>query len=196
MRTKAKSTSLLALALVLLISAAAAAESKAQPPETEAVKSQVMALAQAKKAVSNLRSTLMGQVKKAMKSGGASAAVQVCSKQAAKLTADVAKRHGLRIGRTSNRLRNPKNRAPSWMEAILKQEAALKGHQVKDLPAAYGLAFPITTAQACTRCHGEKEKLDPKLIKRLDALYPSDQATGFKKGDRRGWFWVEVPKTD
>jgi hypothetical protein len=25
------------------------------------------------------------------------------------------------------------------------------------------------------------------------AKYPKDQATGFKEGDLRGWFWVEVP---
>jgi len=27
----------------------------------------------------------------------------------------------------------------------------------------------------------------------LAAKYPMDQATGFKEGDLRGWFWIEVP---
>ena len=28
----------------------------------------------------------------------------------------------------------------------------------------------------------------------LASLYPNDQATGFKEGDLRGWFWVNVPE--
>jgi hypothetical protein len=27
----------------------------------------------------------------------------------------------------------------------------------------------------------------------LAERYPADRATGFKVGDIRGWFWVEVP---
>jgi hypothetical protein len=80
------------------------------------------------------------------------------------------------------------------MVPILAKEASLQGPQVIDLPAATGVAFPITTAQACTRCHGPRQALEPKVLEVLAKRYPRDAATGFEKGDRRGWFWVEVPK--
>jgi hypothetical protein len=38
------------------------------------------------------------------------------------------------------------------------------------------------------------DRLSPAVREELKERYPADQATGFKDGDLRGWFWVEVPK--
>jgi hypothetical protein len=36
--------------------------------------------------------------------------------------------------------------------------------------------------------------LDRRVRAELDELYPHDRAVGYRTGDLRGWFWVEVPK--
>ncbi len=43
----------------------------------------------------------------------------------------------------------------------------------------------------CKQCHGARIKPDVKA--RLQALYPEDEATGFKKGELRGIFWAKLP---
>jgi hypothetical protein len=42
----------------------------------------------------------------------------------------------------------------------------------------------------CLACHGES--LEPAVAAKLAAAYPKDQATGFRAGDLRGAFWVEL----
>ncbi len=176
--------------LVLMVGVMAAPAAR---PQDATGPARAAALAAAKKAASNLKGTLLARVKRAMKQGGATGAVQVCSQQALELTAKVARDHGVRLGRTATRLRNPENAPPAWMKPILAKEGGLKGPQVVELPTGYGVALPIKTAKACLRCHGDEGSLDPKLRAKLKELYPDDAATGFKQGDLRGWVWVETP---
>jgi hypothetical protein len=56
-----------------------------------------------------------------------------------------------------------------------------------------GVTLPITLAANCLACHGSPDTIDPVVKAALAAKYPKDQATGFKEGDIRGWFWVKVP---
>ena len=43
----------------------------------------------------------------------------------------------------------------------------------------------------CTACHGEA--IAPEVKAALAQSYSEDQATGFKPGQLRGIFWVELP---
>jgi hypothetical protein len=45
----------------------------------------------------------------------------------------------------------------------------------------------------CGSCHGPERTLGPGVSARLAQRYPEDRAIGFRDGDIRGWFWVEVP---
>ena len=45
----------------------------------------------------------------------------------------------------------------------------------------------------CLTCHGRPEDLAPEVRARLQALYPRDQATGYRLGDVRGAVSVKVP---
>ncbi|MEK6701956.1 MAG: DUF3365 domain-containing protein [Planctomycetota bacterium] len=133
--------------------------------------------------------------------GGAAYAIGVCKDQAPKIAQGVAGEKGVMIGRTSARLRNPANAAPAWMPSLLTDEPAAQGPRapaprfVANSDGSLGVALPITLAANCLACHGAPETIDPAVKASLAAKYPMDQATGFKEGDLRGWFWVEVPPT-
>jgi hypothetical protein len=53
---------------------------------------------------------------------------------------------------------------------------------------------PIAQRSICASCHGPADKLDPAVRSALRERYPADRATGFRRGEIRGWFWVEMPK--
>ena len=43
----------------------------------------------------------------------------------------------------------------------------------------------------CLACHGEHPA--EAVRERLAALYPEDNASGYREGDLRGVFWAEFP---
>jgi hypothetical protein len=53
-----------------------------------------------------------------------------------------------------------------------------------------GYVEPIRMKGLCMQCHGDR--IEPGVEARLRALYPEDRATGFKKGELRGMFWVRL----
>ncbi len=57
-----------------------------------------------------------------------------------------------------------------------------------------GYTEPILVQPLCLVCHGEA--LAPDVAARIEALYPQDEATGFRAGDLRGVFWVEYPAAE
>ncbi|RAL21224.1 hypothetical protein DL240_13915 [Lujinxingia litoralis] len=156
--------------------------------------SQQAQLQKARDARDTLASTLMGRVLSVVKEQGAPAAVEVCHSEASELTAGVGEQHGVTIGRSSDKLRNPDNQAPPWATSLVNPQgtpglAVGPGEQL-------GMLAPIRIARPCLTCHGERESLAPDIARKLEDYYPRDQATGYAEGDLRGWFWVEVPPLD
>lgn len=135
---------------------------------------------------------LSGRLTRTMLGQGPVAAIEVCSQEAPEIARQVAQSHHVKIGRTSMKLRNPKNQPPEWAKSEL--EALPKEPRFVDLPdGGLGAIYPIILEQRCLMCHGAVEQMGPEIKEKLAALYPDDQATGFHEGDLRGWFWVEVP---
>lgn len=141
-----------------------------------------------------LFTALMGELVPAMRQGGPPAAIEICADRAPDLARAVSTEHGLTIGRTSWRLRNPKNAPPVWAELPLDARPAEPLH-LADRGGRFGAIMPIHVNAQCLACHGAKDALAPGVAKALAARYPDDAATGFAAGDLRGWFWVEVPAT-
>jgi mono/diheme cytochrome c family protein len=149
--------------------------------------------------VAAMQSALHAELTKEMQRGGPEGAVKVCHLDATAVSQQVARKQGVAAGRTSHRLRNPTNAPRPWAAPIVashagKPIAGVDGFVV-DLGDRVGLLRPIGFRGACAACHGPRERLAPQVLKELQDRYPGDQAVGFKDGDIRGWFWVEIPKT-
>ena len=137
------------------------------------------------------------QLKSALQNGmkkGMIETISACQIEAPKIAAALSK-DGIKVGRTSHKLRNPDNTAPRWVMPILAEYLAnaesLHPRSVSVDAQTTGYIEPIELKPMCVSCHGER--LADNIASKIAALYPDDQATGFKIGDLRGVFWVEYP---
>ena len=136
-------------------------------------------------------------LKEALQSGlskGLVEAMQVCQIQAPRI-AESLSHDGIRVGRTSHRLRNPDNAPPYWVEPILAEYVvSISDREPRSVSLSrerLGYVEPIIVQPQCLSCHGES--LNEYVSMQIDKLYPEDQAFGFKAGQLRGVFWAEYP---
>jgi len=134
---------------------------------------------------------LMGRVSEAVAAEGHAHAIDVCRIEADPIAMQVAEQRQIAIGRTSARLRNPDNQPPEWARAHVNSDAQT-ALVARGPDSTIGTLLPIFLAAPCMACHGPQEQLDASVTEALAQWYPDDQATGFGKGDLRGWFWVEA----
>ncbi|MGB0953967.1 MAG: c-type heme family protein [Planctomycetota bacterium] len=127
----------------------------------------------AKASAGSVVKTLVGELTAKMSAEGPVAAMEHCRLRAPEVMAETTSAmDGVRIGRTSHKLRNPSNGAPEGELHVL---------------------LPIPIQPPCLVCHGDPETMTEDPQQELLANYPEDEATGFATEDLRGWFWVEVP---
>lgn len=127
-----------------------------------------------------------------LQSEGPAAAIEVCSQEAVEIAQRVGQEHGVQIGRTSFKLRNPANAPRDWVKPYVEQR--VDSPQSLTLENGnHGALFPIRLDVKCLMCHGGPDDMLEQVSQELAKRYPDDEATGFKQGDLRGWFWVEVP---
>jgi hypothetical protein len=146
-----------------------------------------------------LRSALVAR----MEAAGPVAAIDFCRDEAPSIAAAVGQKHGVGVGRTSLRTRSPANAPTPWQQVVLDDFATqaqagtappqLRYASSEQLPAGVALRYMqgIGTEAPCLICHGET--LAEPVAQAIKARYPADAATGFKEGQLRGAFWVEVP---
>jgi hypothetical protein len=135
------------------------------------------------------------QLQGALRSGlsqGPVEAIAACRTKAPEIAASLSG-DGVRVGRASQRLRNPANLPPEWVEPLLD---AYQRHPSARTPRAVrlderrrGYVEPIFVKAPCLTCHGEN--LAEPIAAKLSELYPEDRAVGYQVGDFRGVFWVE-----
>jgi hypothetical protein len=152
--------------------------------------------------VKSFASELKNELMTAISNGGPAHAVGVCSERAQQIAEAAGIRHGVTIGRTSLKTRNPTNRPDEWETKMLVQfeHALSSGIAAEKLSiyetfdergeTAYRHMRGIVTADVCVMCHGSPESMPSDLRTELQRLYPQDQALGFKSGDLRGAFTV------
>ena len=143
-------------------------------------------------ATNSMASELMGELVASLDGENPAEAIGICSEKAPKIAVQIAEDFGVKIGRTSHKLRNPKNVPPPWGLKVVAWG--------KDEPAyfvgpegEFGALLPIRLKAECMICHGPAEDFDPEIRRFIDEIYPEDQATDFADGDLRGWFWIEAP---
>lgn len=155
---------------------------------------QLKQLERAQEAQKYLGTILVHKVSTTANEKGFPAAIDVCKTEAKTMTASVSAQKGVRIGRTSDKLRNSDNVAPSWM-ALVTGNRNEKPKVLTGPKGELGWAVPIRANDLCLNCHGTPDKLHRGVAEALAEKYPQDQAVGYNPGDLRGWFWVEVPAT-
>lgn len=141
--------------------------------------------------VAELRKELGGALRAALENGPP-VAVDACRLQAPQIAERLSAR-GVRVGRTSRRLRNPANAPEPWMLPFLEEFDS--GHvqpgesRTLDLgDGRLGYVEPIYVQALCTVCHGTA--IEASLRQHIRELYPEDQAVGYEVNDLRGLFWA------
>jgi len=101
-----------------------------------------------------------------------------------------------RVGRTSHKLRNPSNAPKLWMQPLLQGYLTSPDQMEPRIVVldenTVGYVEPIYLQPMCVTCHGTA--IAPDVEKRIDELYPADQAKGFEPGHFRGIFWAELSR--
>jgi hypothetical protein len=179
----------IASAVVLAVASPAWAEA----PQAE-LKAKAVELVQA------YAGKLKAALDKAIETGGAEGALEVCNKQAPVIAAEISRASGWSVARTSLKPRNAASAPDAYEMRIMEGFVAriAKGEKAADLASAevvdengktFRFVKAIPTAQLCLTCHGEN--VAPELQQKIKALYPNDKATGFKEGDMRGAFTLK-----
>jgi len=137
-------------------------------------------------------SEMMGELMAALDAGDPAAAIGVCREKAPSVAAQVSDQFGIRIGRTSNKLRNPANVAPAWAASYVEDMVADPTY-LSGPNGEMGALLPIHLKADCQMCHGPAEMIDNDIQAAIAENYPDDKALGFAEGELRGWFWVEAP---
>ncbi len=143
-----------------------------------------------------LAATFKGSLKEALIEGledGPAEAMGACGILAPELAAELSV-DGVRIGRTSHRLRNPANEAAPWIRPLVEEYlqtapgAASKAVWVDD--STVGYVEPLYIGKPCLVCHGEA--VAEGVLAEIRAIYPEDNAIGYREGEFRGVVWVEI----
>lgn len=155
---------------------------------------------EAQVAIKEFSSSLKTALLSAMQDGGPIEAVAVCNLIAPTLAAEMSKKHGMEIGRTSLKVRNPSNEADEWETSVMQkfetrlssgeaiQSLAFSEKVDTDTGQQWRMMKAIPTDKVCLSCHGTK--IAPPIQAKLNKYYPDDMATGFKLRDIRGAFTV------
>ena len=93
---------------------------------------------------------------------------------------------GVQLGRSSHRVRNPRNAPEPWLAELIddlrQRPRQAHARRLTDLPdGGVGYAEPIFLGPECALCHGTQ--IDPPELQRaIRSAYPDDAATGFAPG--------------
>ena len=185
--------SVIAAAMLPLLAGPAAAQSDL--PER---------MGKARATASDFGARLLSELQKAMAAGGPVNAIGICNTIAPEIAAEKSATAQMRVGRTSLKLRQPKNAPDAWELQQLQNFEARKAagenpgaievgeFTEKDGKPVFRYMKAIPTAPLCLNCHGAQ--LAPEVAAKLRALYPEDRATGFAAGDLRGAFTITAPR--
>jgi len=160
---------------------------------------------EAKNAIMKMGKTLKMHMKQNMKAGGPTQAAAFCSNEARGIAKKVNAGYekGTSVKRISLKYRNPADK-PTADEAKVLQELHTTFDANKTVPKMfvkevsknhYKVYKPIFINKGvCLTCHGMDDVRDDNAYKLIQAKYPDDKAVGYKNGDLRGAFVVDIVK--
>jgi len=189
------STAILLFAAVAGCTSEKPAASPEWIPVSEATltQSQIGQKANALAARDALFERLMARLMAVVQAEGPASAIAVCQSDASTIAETVGREKFVRIGRTSDKLRNSKNQSPDWAVSLLANRPT-EATFLAGPDGRFGAILPIRLKAQCLTCHGPQESIPIPVREALASRYPQDRAVGYAEGDHRGWFWVEVAK--
>ena len=162
---------------------------------------------ESREVVQQFAKKLVGELKRGMKEGGPTKAIEVCKILAPAIAQEESSKRGWDIGRTSTKLRNPNNAPDEWESQVLAQfekrlangesPMGMSHYEVvtQNGKQAFRFMSPIVVPPLekapCLMCHGEN--IAPDIAAKLDSLYPQDNARGYRAGMLRGAFTITQP---
>lgn len=159
-------------------------------------------IARSKPIAQKFQSDLQLQLRMALKSGGPTQAVEVCSQVAPAIAKAASEESGAKVSRIALRQRNPGAIIPPELreayEALAAAPTTGDKPSVRIVRTGTGAdarihflgAIPMKE-QPCSVCHGTK--IAPEVAEVLAREYPDDEATGFKPGELRGALDISWP---
>jgi rhodanese-related sulfurtransferase len=159
------------------------------------------AMEAARAAADALTRELKSHLVRELQQGGPARALRVCAEVAQSVAASRSSDRTY-VRRVSLRYRNEADRPDPFEEGALRhmerlrEEGQLPTEMSQVVAQEQGLVLrymrPVMVASPCLTCHGEPEKIDPKVRALLEEHYPEDLATGYRAGDLRGAVSVTV----
>lgn len=137
-----------------------------------------------------------------MQMGGTAQAIPFCNIEAMPLTQQLSEKYNVTIKRTSDKLRNQKNKPTEReLKIIESYQKRLSEHKViapiveMDSNKNKHFYAPITIKTNCLACHGKvKEFVTVKTDSIIKSLYPNDKAVGYIEGELRGIWSITFKK--
>jgi hypothetical protein len=129
-----------------------------------------------------------------MKMGGTAQAIPFCNIEAMPLTQQLSAKYNVAIKRTSNKLRNQKNKPTERELEIINNYHKLISDNKEIMPIVEvdinnikHFYTPIIVKANCLVCHGKPDEfVTMKTDSIIKSLYPNDKAVGYNEGDLRG----------
>ncbi len=142
---------------------------------------------------------LAGNLKKAIAEGGVFHAIEYCNLEAMPITRKMEEKYGVKIKRSSLKVRNPQDKPTAEETKLLIHFDSLAAIGAPMTPAVRWLdddhllyARPIMLNKGlCLSCHGEVgSAVSDSLYAFIRSKYPEDRATGYQLNDFRGMWSI------
>jgi len=141
---------------------------------------------------------LKSNLKTQIKTNGFPKALKYCAHNAYSIVYNISKKYpNATIKRVTLKPRNPLDKADKNDEIVLnmfEKNKNLKEIVLKKENKTLIYKPIYISKQVCLKCHGEN--IDSKIKSEIHTYYPNDKATGYKLGDLRGAFKIEISKNN
>lgn len=157
------------------------------------------ALAEARKATTELEQSILKEAVKAIEDSGPLRAVVVCKYSVPEIGSAVSRRYGARVTRVALRPRNPAlGWGDAWEQEVLLtfEKRVARGEKADALEHSAVVVEPtgrylrymraLPMLPACTNCHGSNDQISDAVRSQLNHDYPHDRAIGVGVGSVRG----------
>lgn len=159
-------------------------------------------IAKAKPIAMESGKTLKTKLMESIQAGGLENGLNICNTVAQKMMDSLSEVHGVKIRRTSMKIRNSDDIADQDDLEMLSfyetnhGEGAELGPEAKELADGNVRVFmPIMVEDACLKCHGNVgSDLSIDFYAKIKEKYPEDEAFNYKSGDFRGMWSITMNK--